>query len=210
MRNSTALVFASAALLAACATGTQRTAGGEIAPMAPINSSWLPAGTSMTAKLDQAIGTASSRNGDTFSATVTNPVYAQDGSIAVPVGAILHGHITGLHHTSVDREQSLIRIAFDDVQMHSRTYPLTASVSSVVIDKQVTGPTGSAIARGAITGMPVGAVISGAALSKIITGGLLGAATGTVISLGESNPDGGLPSGSTLVVRTNEDVRFRF
>ena len=213
MARYIALVLSCAALTSACATGTVVTAGGEVAPVSPVNGNWLPAGTSMNARLDQSIGTVSSRSGDTFSATVVNPVYAQDGSIAVPAGAILHGHITGVHNASVPGEQSVIRFAFDDLQMHGRTYPLTASISNVVVEKQTTGATASSTVRGAVTGVAagavLGAVISGAELSKILAGGVLGAATGTVISMGVGGTQNVLPAGSTLSVRSNEDVRIR-
>jgi hypothetical protein len=208
----TALVVC-AAWTAACATGTQVTAGGEVAPVRPIDSSWLPAGTSMSARLDQSIGTASSHDGDTFSATVVNPVYAQDGSVAVPAGSILHGHVTGVHGAKIPGEQSVIRLAFDDLQMHGRTYPLTASISNVAVEKQSTAPNSSTTTRAAVTGAAagtvLGAVISGGELSKIITGGLLGAAAGTVISMGTGGTENVIPAASTLSVRTNEDVRIR-
>jgi hypothetical protein len=213
MHRSTVFVIAGAALSVACATGTQVTAGGEVAPVRPINADWLPAGTSMSARIDQSIGTSSSHNGDTFSATVLNPVYAQDGSVAVPAGSLLHGHITGVHHATVPGEQSVIRLTFDDLQMHGRTYPLTASISNVVVERQATAPNTSSTVRGAVTGAAAGAVIgtviSGGDLSKILTGGLLGAAAGTVISMGVGGTANVIPAGSTLSVRTNEDVRVR-
>jgi hypothetical protein len=213
MRKYGTMLVACAALCAACATGTQVSAGGEVAPVTPINSNWLPAGTSMTARLDQSIGTASSHTGDTFSATVVNPVYAQDGSVVIPAGTILHGHITGVHNASIPGEQSVIRLAFDDLQMHGRTFPVTASISNVALERQSTAPSSSNTARsavaGAAAGAVLGAVISGGELSKIITGGLLGAAAGTVISMGTGGTESAIPAGSTLSVRTNEDIRIR-
>jgi hypothetical protein len=167
----------------------------------------------MAARLNQSIGTSSSHTGDTFSATVVNPVYARDGSVAVPAGTILHGHITGVHHSTVPGEQSVIRLAFDDLQMHGRTYPVTASISNVALERQSTAPNSSTTARGAVTGAAagstLGAIISGADLSKIITGGLLGAAAGTVISMGTGGTENAIPASSTLSVRTNEDIRIR-
>jgi hypothetical protein len=167
----------------------------------------------MSARLNQSIGSSSSHNGDTFSATVLNPVFAQDGSVAVPAGSLLHGRITGVHNATVPGEQSVIRLAFEDLQMHGRTFPLTASISNVAVERQPTAPNTSSTVRGAVTGAAagavLGAVISGGDLSRILTGGLLGAATGTVISMGVGGTENVIPSGSTLSVRTNEDVRVR-
>ena len=211
MRGYTTLLVASA-MTAACATGTRvTTAGGELAPVTPPNGSWIPAGTSMVAKLNQSIGTESSRKGDTFTATVVNPVYAQDGFIAVPAGSLLRGRITGVHNSSIPGEQSVIRLAFEDIQMRGKTYPVTASISNVVVEKQATPTTSPSLVRNAVAGGGAGAgtVVSGADLSKMIAGGVLGAATGTVISLGSGGTEGVMPAGSTFTVRTNDNVRVR-
>lgn len=207
-------VISCVALTAACATGTRvMTAGGEVAPLAPINRDFLPAGTEMTAKLDQTLATASSHSGDTFSATVVNPVYAQDGMVAVPAGSVLHGRITGIHNATTPGQNSLIRLAFEDIQMRGKTYPLTASVSNVAAERQAAAPTTVSPVRGAVagaaTGAVIGGVVSGAELSKILKGGLLGAAVGTVISVGAAGTEGVMPVGSTLTVRSNEAVRIR-
>lgn len=206
MRNYITLVLSCATMTAACATGTKvMSAGGEVAPLTPLNRNWLPAGTSMSARLDQSIGTWSSRTGDTFSATVVNPVYAQDGTIAIPSGSVLHGRITGIHNTTVPGENNLIRLAFEDLQMRGRTFPVTASISNVAVERQMTPANIASNARGAV----LGGIISGAELSRILTAGLLGAATGTVISMGVGGAEGVMPVASTLTVRTNEDVRIR-
>jgi hypothetical protein len=211
--NYTALMCSIAALTAACSAGRTMTAGGELAPVRPINANWLPAGTSLTTRLDQSISTVSSRSGDSFSATVLNPVFAQDGTIAVPAGSLLRGHITGIHVSSAPDERSLIRLAFDDIQMRGVTYPVTASVSNVVVERQTTVPLESPAPRNAVVGAApdaaIGGIVSGAALSKVLSAGLLGAATGTVISLGAGGTESILPAGSALNVRTNEPVRFR-
>ncbi len=209
MRRTTTLLVAGA-MTAACATGTNvMTAGGELAPVTPPNGSWIPAGTSMVAKLNQSIGTASSRKGDSFTATVINPVYAQDGFIAVPAGSLLRGRITGIHTSSIPGEQNVIRLAFEDLQIRGKTYPVTASVSNVVVERQPTPSTARGAVTGGAAGAALGAVISGGELSKIIAGGLLGAATGTVISLGVGGSEGVMPAGSSFTARTSEDVRVR-
>ena len=208
MSKHLAFTLSLATLSAACATGRTATAGGEIAPVTPLSADWLPPGTSVIARLDQSIGTLSSRTGDSFSVTVLNPVFAQDGTVAIPAGSLLRGHITGIHNSTTPGERSLIRLAFDDLQMHGVTYPLTASISNIVIERPAP-PTESSLARGtAISASATTAtIINGAELSKILSAGLLGSATGTVIALGTGRPESVLPGGSALTVRTNEAVR---
>jgi hypothetical protein len=160
----------------------------------------------MQVKLNQSLGAESSRKGDSFTATVINPVIAQDGFIAVPQGSLLRGRISGIRNSSVPGEKSVIRLAFEDLQIRGKTYPVTASISNVVpVDKQAIPATTASTARNAA----VGAVISGGELSKIIMGGILGAGTGTVISLGAGGTEGVIPAGSTFTVRTNDQVVVR-
>ena len=45
-------------------------------------------------RLDNSLST-NNHDGDGSTATVADNVYAQDGSIAVPAGAVLHGTVTG-------------------------------------------------------------------------------------------------------------------
>lgn len=202
------LAFAAAAALGACASGTQVSSGGEVAPATPINSNWLPAGTTLTARLDNSLST-NNHDGDGFTATVADNVYAQDGSVAVPSGAVLHGTVTGAHGAKVPGEQNVIRLNFDELRMNGRTYPFSASISNVSVQNQ-SGSAAKDAAIGAAAGGVLGAVLSGGELSKIVTGGLLGAAAGTVISMGTGNgTQAVIPAGSTMTVRSNQTVNIR-
>ena len=212
MHRSISLIAGSLVALAACARNPQVQAGGEVAPATPVNARWLPAGTTLNARLNQSLSASSSREGDQFTATVTDPVIAQNGVTAVPAGAVLTGHITGLHSASIPGEQSVIRLDFDNLTFNGNTYPFDGSVASVNVANQ--GVTSSSTARSAATGAAAGAVlgaiVGGASLSKIIEGGLIGAAAGTVISLGTGGGNGNaLPSGSTLQVRATQAVQIR-
>jgi hypothetical protein len=206
-RTSIALL-ATAAALGACATGTQVSAGGDVAATTPATANYLPAGTTMNARFDQAIST-SNHEGDAFSATVTDNVYASNGAIAVPAGAILRGHVTGVHSGNITQE-SVIRLNFDALQMGSQSYPFGGSVSNVTVKNSASNTTVRDAATGAVAGAVLGAVLSGAELSKIVTGGLLGAAAGTVISLGTGDASKAtIPAGSTVTVRSNEGIQIR-
>ncbi len=203
MRRSTTLLVASALTTACAATGTKVvTAGGELAPVSPPNGSWIPAGTSMLVKLNQTLGTATSHTGDTFTATVANPVVAQDAFVAIPAGSLLRGRITGIHISSNAGEQSIIRLAFEDLQLRGQTYPVSASISNLVVEKPIAGATTSPIVRNAT-------IISGAELSRIIASGVLGTAVGTVISLGPGGTETVIPAGSSLTVRTSDNIVVR-
>ena len=140
MYRNVFLTIASVAALGACASGTQVSSGGEVAPATPATSNWLPAGTSMNARLDQTIST-SSHEGDAFSATVTDNVMAQNGTIAIPAGTILRGHVTGIHSANIPTDQNVIRLNFDELAMNGRAYPFSGSISNVSVKNGVSNST---------------------------------------------------------------------
>ena len=198
---------------AACARNARVESTGEVAAATPANRAVLPAGTSMTARLNQSLGTSASKEGDLFTATVTNAVMAQNGATAVPSGAMLYGHVTGLHAATLPTDQAVIRLAFDSIGFNGRTYPVDASISNVAVRNESGNPstnqTVRAAAAGAAAGAVLGGIISGGDLSKMITAGLLGAAAGTAISLGTGTGQAVIPAGTTMTVRTTEEVRVR-
>lgn len=205
------LTLSACVLAGACASGTRVTSGGDVASVTPANRDYLPVGTTMSVRLDQSISTAS-HEGDSFSASVVDPVYASDNTIAVPAGATLYGHVTGVHTATLPTDQNVIRLNFDELRMNGRAYPFSGAISNVAVQNR--NAAGSSTARDAVTGAAagavLGAVLSGGELSRIITGGLLGAAAGTVISMGTgTTSQATIPAGSTVVVRSTQPVQVR-
>jgi hypothetical protein len=213
MKRHLTVIIGAAAMLSACAQRTQVQSAGEVSPATPSNRNYLPAGTTMNVRLNESLGTVSSKQGDRFTATVTDPVVATNGATAVPAGAELSGHVTGLHSATLPTDQSVIRLQFDSLNFNGRIYPFDASISNVTVKNEATNPTTNSTVKGAVTGAAAGAVlgaiISGGDLSKIISGGLLGAAAGTVISLGTGGTQSVIPAGSTMTVRSTQGIQLR-
>src|SRR5262249_17910168 len=98
MTRYIAITLGALVAAAGCATGTRVESAGEVAPATPLNGAFLPTGTTMRVRLNESVGTVSSHEGDEFTATVVDPVRAQNGVDAVPVGSMIFGRVTGLHH----------------------------------------------------------------------------------------------------------------
>ena len=143
---------AAAATLTACAPRTQVQSAGEVAPATPSNRNYLPAGTTMNVRLNQSLGTASSKEGDRFTATLVDPVVATNGATAVPAGAELTGHVTGLHSATLPTDQSVIRLDFDSLNFNGRMYSFDGSIANVTVKNEATNPTTNSTVRGAVTG----------------------------------------------------------
>ena len=122
MKRHFALMVVALGAVAGCARNAQVESSGEVAAATPANRSVLPAGTSITARLNQSLGTSASKEGDQFTATVTDAVVAQNGATAVPSGAMLFGHVTGLHTANLPTDQAVIRLAFDSIGVNGRAF----------------------------------------------------------------------------------------
>ena len=196
----------------ACAHPQAQTANGEIStPASPANARSLPTGTPMDVTLDQQLGTTSSHVGDGFSATVVNPLIAQNGRTAVPAGAKLWGHVTGVTPATSATQTAALILAFDSLTFNRRTFPFAGNITDTNL--QTKGPnagqTVKTAAIGAAAGAALGAILSGADRDKILIGAGLGAVVGTAISLGTQGQNGVLPAGSRLTVQTTQTVVLR-
>jgi hypothetical protein len=198
--------------VAACAHPRVDTANGEIStPASPANARSLPTGSTLQLTLDQELGTQNSHAGDRFSATVVNPIIAQNGRTAVPSGAKVWGHVTAVTPASNATQAAALVLDFDSLTFNGRSYPFSANVTDTNL--QTRGPstnqTLKSAAIGAAAGAALGAILSGADRDKILLGAGLGAVAGTAISLGTQGENGVLPAGSRLTVQTTQTVALR-
>lgn len=202
--------------LSACASSPRvETASGEIATPAtaePVNARTLPAGVTMNLALDQQLGTNSSHQGDTFSATLVDPVVAQNGRLTVPSGARVWGHVSAVTPASNATQTAALVLDFDSLTFNGRRYPFAANVTATNLQKQggtTTSETVKSGAIGAAAGAVLGAVLSKGDRDKILLGAGIGAVAGTAISLGRSGENGVLAAGSRLSVQTTQDIALR-
>ena len=205
--------------LAGCSAATQRTttveSGGDVAGSAdavtPADNSSIPAGATLTATLDKALGTDISRAGDTFTATVSTNLVAQNGSIVVPAGSKIEGRVTAIDDSDNAAEPALIRLAFDRIRIGGTAYPFAANIvqaSPVQTTSESSSERNRNIVIGGAVGAALGALISGNEVDKIVIGGAIGAAAGSIISLG-TEVNATLPAGSMMTVRSTQTVALR-
>lgn len=214
MRIHAFAVLAAAALAAACSRGA--TVDGYEAPTPaaaepPATAATLPEGTTLQARLDDSLGTEVSREGDRFTATVTTAVTADNGATVVPVGAKLHGSVTGLDDSDRVGDNAYIRLDFDRININGRDYAFDAEVVQTAVQTQgdSRNETLQKAGIGAAAGAVLGAVVGDADLKDIVLGAAIGAAAGTVISLGSGDVEAVLPAGSEITVRSTEMVSLR-
>jgi hypothetical protein len=211
MRSSTlAAGLVVGLFLSGCARQATLESTGDVAISAtPVDARSLPSGTTLSVTLDQEIGTKSSKVGDSFSATVTDRIVAQNGATAVPAGAKVYGKITGLDNSDRVGEQAAIKIDFERIEVNGRSSPLYAKVTATNLQTRGGDTRNETLKKagvGAAAGAVLGAIVSGGELDKILLGGALGAAAGTVISLGMGDVEGVLPAGTAMSLQTTRTV----
>jgi hypothetical protein len=206
------------AVLAALAAGCVRsprvetTSGGDIAPATPTTSRMLPAGTSLEVTMNQELSTKSSKVGDVFTARVATAVIAQNGAVAVPAGATVWGHVTGVKDASNVTETAALVLDFDSLTVNGVHHPFEARITATDLQEKRSTSTRDVVkagAAGAVAGAALGAILSGADLDKILLGAGLGAVTGTAISLGTGDTHAVLAAGSRMTVQTTQSIALR-
>ena len=213
MRRAIPAALVAGLMVAACARQTRVESPGDVAvTTSPANALSIPSGTALTVRLDQEIGTKSSKVGDTFTATIADAVVAQNGATVIPSGAQVHGKVTGLHSSDRAGDAAAITIDFERLVVNGRSYPFSAKVTATNLETRG-GDTRSETLKkagvGAAAGAVLGAVLSKGDLDKILLGGVLGAAAGTAISLGTGEVEGVLPAGTRMTLETTQTVALR-
>jgi hypothetical protein len=208
--KSSASAVALAVALAACqpAELIQPTPAVQPAPPPPTADA-MPVGTVFNVQLDNRLSATQSTVGDRFTATVTQPLVAANGHVAVPAGAQVHGVVTGVQPHS-GAEPAAIRVNFERLTFDGRSVAFNADVvdTSARVERDRLGTAARGAVVGAAAGAVLGAVIGGE-LRDILIGGAIGAGAGTILSLGLGQVEPTLPEGTVLSLRTNQHVALR-
>jgi hypothetical protein len=148
--------------------------------------------------------------GETFSATLSEPLMAADGSVLIPAGATVRGRVTDVQASGRAGERARIGIAFTSIAHDGNTYPLSATVTSSppvrLVNRDSNAEKAAKIGGGAAAGAIVGRVI-GRNTKSTVAGAAIGAAAGTAVAMGTADVDAVISAGSTATVRLDSPVR---
>jgi hypothetical protein len=214
MRYGTAALTIAVLATSACARSATVESTGDVAPqptVTPATSNSLPVGTTMQVRLNNELGTESSKVGDTFTATVLNDVRSSDGNVAVPSGSTVRGTVTAVDDSDDATDAAVIKLDFDQLTINNQNYPFEARIEATELQQQgdTRRETVEKAGIGAAAGAVLGAVLGDAELKNILVGAALGAAAGTAISLGAGDVEGTLPVGTVFTIQATEQVSLR-
>jgi hypothetical protein len=151
--------------------------------------------------LQDELSTKTSRYGDKFTATVSHPVNATDGSLAIPAGSKITGEVTeaeGGRTLPALRGRGKLNLRFRDLVLpDGTTIPINASLVSVhnmqaneegQVQSGTSGKTaakgiGIGAGLGTVAGLIFGGALKGLAIGAIAGGGYVLAAKGKDVEI---------------------------
>jgi hypothetical protein len=114
----------------------------------------VPEGTVLTVKVDQALGSKTSQEGQTFGATLAQPVSVH-GAKAIPSGSAASGTVVSAKSKGKIKGEGELSLALTSITVKSHTYPIQTSVLANTTKgkgKRTAATTGGGAAGGALIG----------------------------------------------------------
>jgi len=157
----------------------------------------VPAGTELTVRLETALGSRISNEGDPFEATVSEPVMA-GGRVAIPKGASASGVVTQAHAAGHFKGGASLNLILKSVTINGTPY----AVQSSSITKATKG-------KGKRSAAFIGGGAAGGALLGGLLGGGKGAAIGAAAGAGAGTAGAGLTGNRDIVLPVETLLSFK-
>lgn len=132
----------------------------------------VPTGTALTVKLGQAVGSKTSQSGQTFLATLAQPVSVR-GLPAIPAGSTATGTVVTAKAKGKIKGEGELVLTLTSITVNGRTY----TINTATLDSTVKG-------KGKRTAVATGGGAAGGALIGGIAGGGKGAGIGALVGAG--------------------------
>jgi hypothetical protein len=177
--------------------------GAEKAPMAEAGKPEaakrivVPAGTVITVRLGQAVGTKISESGQTFSATIAEPVEV-NGRTLIPSGAESSGTVVNAKPAGRFKGGSVLQLKLDSVTINGRPHRVETSAVSR-----------SAAGKGKRTATLVGGGAGLGALIGGLAGGGKGAAIGAIAGAGAGGAGSAFTGNRDITLPAESAVSFK-
>ena len=197
----------------------RRTTHRRVVPRKPVEPMFsVPTGTIFRTRMNQTISSRTARVGDTFTATVTEPVYSSNGVVVVPVGSTLTGRVNSVRMADKGGKPGQIDASFTRLRLpNGRSHYINGSLTDLTEGKSV------ADNEGGVSGKPMkynrkvvfigGGAVGGAILGGAFGGGkgaligtLLGAAGGFAGDRLTKGPEAEVKSGTPFGVYLNQGI----
>jgi len=181
--------------------GSQPAAASKSAPPAIV----IPAGTELTVRMESAVGSKTSHDGDPFEASLAEPVVVGE-KVVIPKGVAASGVVTQAHAAGKFKGGATLALALRSITVNEHPYPIETSIAA----QQTKGKgkrTAGFIGGGAAGGAIIGALAGGGKGAAI--GAAVGAGAGTAGAAFTGNRDISLPVETLVRFRLNQDLAVK-
>ena len=156
----------------------------------------VPAGTTLTVRVGQALGSKSSQTGQTFLATLAQPV-SVGGRAAIPAGATVSGTVVNAKAKGKFKGEAELSLALTSVTVRGQAY----SIQTGVLDSTVKG-------KGKRTAATTGGGAAGGALIGGLAGGGKGAGIGALVGAGAGLVGGAATGNKQIEIPAESALSF--
>jgi hypothetical protein len=157
----------------------------------------VPAGTSLTVRLGQTLSSKTSQAGQTFLATLAQPVTV-NGRTAIPAGATVSGTVITAKEKGKIKGEGELSIALTSVTVKGRTHTIQTSA----LDSTSQG-------KGKRTAYTTGGGAAGGALIGGLAGGGKGAGIGALVGAGAGLVGGAMTGNKQIEIPAESALTFR-
>ena len=156
----------------------------------------VPAGTELTVTVDQALSSKTSQAGQTFLATVAQPVTVH-GKTAIPKGSSVTGTVITAKTKGKIKGEGELALALKNITIHGKNYP----VQTGTLDSTVKG-------KGKRTAVTTGGGAAGGALIGGLAGGGKGAGIGALVGAGAGLIGGAVTGNKQIEIPAESPLTF--
>jgi hypothetical protein len=157
----------------------------------------VPSGTMLTVRVGQALSSKTSQTGQTFLATLAQPV-SVGGRTAIPSGATLSGTVVTAKAKGKIKGEGELTLQLTSVTVKGQTYP----IQTAVLDNTTKG-------KGKRTAVTTGGGAAGGALIGGIAGGGKGAGIGALVGAGAGLLGGAVTGNQQIEIPAESALSFR-
>lgn len=177
----------------------------------------VDSGTVVRARMNGDLSSKTATAGKTFTATVTEPVYSENGVVVIPTGSTLNGRVDSVKAAAKGGKAGEIDVSFTSVRLpNGKTRSINGSLTDLSSGKTTSDNEGTATAKGMghrkvifIGGGAAGGAVLGAAIGGgkgALIGGILGAGGGFLGEKLTKGPEAEVKSGTEFGVYMNQAI----
>ncbi|HMM78963.1 MAG TPA: TrbI/VirB10 family protein [Pyrinomonadaceae bacterium] len=177
----------------------------------------VPSGAVMRTRLNSKLSSKTSTEGSTFTATVTEPVYSNNGVVVIPVGSTVTGRVDSVQKARKGGKPGTIDVSFTSVRLpNGTTRAINGSLTDLDTKDGKSDNEGSAsgdkmkhrklifIGGGGAGGALLGAAVGGG--KGALIGGIIGGVGGLITETQTKGEDVDVKSGTEFGVYLNQSV----